>query len=510
MINFRCGKALVSKWQTYKDAHQRIAQLVTRLEGIWIRSEEQIKALQDIWEFLPISYQRHQQRILQELYAQLQTATHDVTGLARTEQNAQHGFVVKLDTFNWRKRAKYTLHEASLLLVLDGLEAWQRRFDPSWFLIIRIANTGIDTALSKTAERTSREGASILPIVQRIRRELQKREVSGSSQSVVRQSSFLVPGMRPIPGSSSVLAKAQACPNDIIVDTTTYPKNSDFDIVAGHVDNLARLLSISDPSTLGLLACVGVIPLPSANDGEPNQFQMLFEIPTGLVNPSSLRSILAKPPGPLDDRFAIARCLARSIMSVHSAAFVHKNIRPETIILFQQTDSPAIIAFPVGFERFRLAAAGTALAGDARWERNIYRHPSRQGTALEQYYIMQHDIYSLGVCLLEIGLWISFVSLSEENPTPAPQLGITNLLEMKNKREVAIKIKARLVDLAQDELPTTMGRAYADVVGACLTCLDPGESSVLDRQPATGDDDGVVIGVDYMEQIYGRLESIFI
>ena len=500
----------MNKWQTYKDAHQRIAQLVIRLEGIWIRSEEQIKALQDIWEFLPTSYQLHQQRILRELYPKLQVAIHDVTRLAETEQNGQHGLVAKFDTFNWRKRAKYTLHEASLLFVLDGLEAWQRRFDPSWFLIIRIANTGIDTALSKTAERMSREGASVLPVLQRIRRELQKGAVSGSSQSVVRQSSFLVPGMRAIPGSSSVLAKAQAYPNDIIVDTTAYPKNSDFAIVAGHVDNLARLLSMSDPSTLGLLACVGVIPLPSVNNGEPNQFQMLFKIPIGLVNPSSLRSILAEPPGPLDDRFTIARCLARSIMSVHTAAFVHKNIRPETVILFQQKDSPAIVAFPVGFERFRLAAAGTALAGDARWERNIYRHPSRQGTAPEQYYTMQHDIYSLGVCLLEIGLWISFVSLSEENPTPAPKLGITNLLGIRNKRELAIKIKARLVDLARDELPTTMGRTYADVVVACLTCLDPGESSVFDRQPASEDDDGVAIGVDYMERIFEHLESISI
>lgn len=508
MIDFRCGKTLVSKWQTYKNTSQRITQLVTRLEGIWIRSEEQITALQDIWDFLPTPYQLHQQRILRELYPKLQTAIHEITDLTGVEQNNQHSLAATLDSLSWRKRAKYSLLETHLLLLVDELEAWQRRFDPSWFLIIRIANTGIDAALTKTAERTSREAANVLPTLQRIRRELQQGNISGSGQTVVRQPSFLLPGMRTIPWSTSVFAKAKDCPHDIIVDTTTYPRNSDFAIVAGHVDNLARLLSISDPSNLGLLACVGVIQLPGADDREPFQFQLLFKIPTRLENPSSLRSMLAGPPGPLDDRFTIARFLVRSIMSVHTAAFVHKNIRPETIIVFKRTDSQAIVPFLVGFERFRLAAAGTALAGDAHWERNIYRHPSRQGTAPEHYYTMQHDVYSLGVCLLEIGLWTSFVSLSEENPTPASRLGITDILSLSNKREVAIKIKSRLIDLARDGLPPTMGRTYADVVVACLTCLDPGESSVFDVHRASEDDDGVVIGVEYMERILERIESI--
>ncbi len=42
------------------------------------------------------------------------------------------------------------------------------------------------------------------------------------------------------------------------------------------------------------------------------------------------------------------------------------------------------------------------------------------------HYQMQHDIYSLGVVLLEIGLWTSFVTyaedLEDEIPDPAPLL----------------------------------------------------------------------------------------
>lgn len=51
------------------------------------------------------------------------------------------------------------------------------------------------------------------------------------------------------------------------------------------------------------------------------------------------------------------------------------------------------------------------LYGDLEWERNLYRHPVRQGLWSEEAFIMQHDIYSLGVCLIEIALWQSFIQV---------------------------------------------------------------------------------------------------
>lgn len=49
------------------------------------------------------------------------------------------------------------------------------------------------------------------------------------------------------------------------------------------------------------------------------------------------------------------------------------------------------------------------MQGDDKWQDNLYRHPERQGKNPEESYTMHHDVYSLGVCLLEIGLWTSFV-----------------------------------------------------------------------------------------------------
>jgi hypothetical protein len=62
---------------------------------------------------------------------------------------------------------------------------------------------------------------------------------------------------------------------------------------------------------------------------------------------------------------------------------------------------------------------------------SLDRHPTRQGTLLEEQYKMQHDIYSVGIVLLEIGLWASLVSYQgadTDNATAAPSTLLAPLL----------------------------------------------------------------------------------
>lgn len=65
---------------------------------------------------------------------------------------------------------------------------------------------------------------------------------------------------------------------------------------------------------------------------------------------------------------------------------------------------------------------------------------------------MHHDIYSLGVCLLEIGLWDSFVAheADENGPIPGKVLDITFDDAVFNK---PMAIKEHLVALAKKALP---------------------------------------------------------
>lgn len=70
--------------------------------------------------------------------------------------------------------------------------------------------------------------------------------------------------------------------------------------------------------------------------------------------------------------------------------------------------------------------------GSDDWMEDLYRHPQRQGRQPEERYNMGHDIYSLGVLLLEICLWEPFVQPGKTPPvsqlfeTRAQELGFVS------------------------------------------------------------------------------------
>jgi hypothetical protein len=114
---------------------------------------------------------------------------------------------------------------------------------------------------------------------------------------------------------------------------------------------------------------------------------------------------------------------------------------------------------------------------------------------------MQHDIYSLGVCLLEIGLWSSFVEYTPNQSTARPQ---TYDLCAENPNEFSHPeiVKSRLLSLATKELPGKMGTMYARIVESCLTCLDLGNEDFSDEPELQ--EDGVAVAVRYIEKVYAN------
>jgi hypothetical protein len=223
---------------------------------------------------------------------------------------------------------------------------------------------------------------------------------------------------------------------------------------------------------------------------------------------------------------------------VHAAGFVHKNIRP-TVLVFDDINKTTNSksrrkslgsSFLIGFERVRKAEGRTDKFGDLEWEKNLYRHPFRQGLQPEDIFEMRHDIYSLGVCLLEIALWQSFVRITivataketgnvgEEKEVEEPQPGAlatssedtipwselntpTNLAD-ENHRRGALAIKNKLVALARDSLPSLVGERYTSVVLACLCCLDEdSEDNSFRYEKNMEDKDGIIVGVRYIENV---------
>jgi hypothetical protein len=130
---------------------------------------------------------------------------------------------------------------------------------------------------------------------------------------------------------------------------------------------------------------------------------------------------------------------------------------------------------------------------------------------------MQHDIYSLGVILLEIGLWTSFVLCDSQTECSSPVPN--NILMPEDSRPGSLpgsasQTKLKLEDLAVHELPVPLGRRYTDVVLLCLRCLDPASDTNQDSNRSGGgaanwtDEDGVTIGVRYIENVLQKLQEI--
>lgn len=271
------------------------------------------------------------------------------------------------------------------------------------------------------------------------------------------------------------------------------------------VRELARKLSYTDPFAFGILQCKGVIRVMESGSQRPSSFDFVFRTPKTLGNePRTLRSYLSSDANhTLTDRFKLAQQLAKSTSYVHALGFVHKNIRPETILIFQESKSVLGLTFLTGFEMLRMADGRTRLLGDTAWEKNLYRHPHRQGVNLKEAYVMQHDIYSLGVCLLEIGIWDSFVSYENDATAPVP----TTALDIFGGSELSTPVhqKEHLVALAE-RLARGMGERYQEIVVNCLTCLDH-DNADFGNQKEFEDIDGVIVDVRYIEKVRVNLED---
>ena len=141
-------------------------------------------------------------------------------------------------------------------------------------------------------------------------------------------------------------------------------------------------------------------------------------------------------------------------------------------------------------------------------------------------YVMQHDVYSLGVCLLELGLWESSVEWGEHDgegmegevvaPLPSAALGLSledfDVVDGDDEkgRKPGFRIKERLVELARRRLPLRMGDRYAAVVVTCLTCLDGNNEGFGGDEAEMEDEDGVLVGTRFIERVLFRLGEISI
>ncbi|KAI9690151.1 MAG: hypothetical protein M1822_009112 [Bathelium mastoideum] len=498
-VTIKYGKALIETCHAFRHAEKEIFERTLRIESCWNRTSLQLDFLARIWGELDQEHQNVQSEILTVLNEKLRAADHKLNSYLKVQQPATNALLdPTLSSAVKVKRFKYASLKDSLDKTVGDMESWQKLFDPSWFLIMRIASQRVDRELESAPQ-----DSKMITTASSVRDSLRENPQQYSSMFLP-EDGLDTAEIIHIPFSSTTLARRAGSHTWLLLDPMSCDSALDFGQRRKAIRDLARKLKATDPSTFALLRCAGVVAKKASHE-----FQLVFRTPYDTSAAQTLRhSPLSRDTNhSLSERFRLATQLSRAICSIHTFGFVHKSIRPENIILFEDKDSRLGSAFLLGFEKIRPEEGASKLTSDNDWEKNLYRHPQRQGVTLQATYIMQHDIYSLGVCLLEIGLWGSFVQYTD-TISNAPHFGEYNFGEKAadnpNRAEC---VKKDLIALARESLPNYMGSNYAKIVVTCLTCLDEGSEDFGDETELQ-DEDGVLVAVRYVEKVSYREHTI--
>ncbi|KAH7007639.1 hypothetical protein EDB80DRAFT_843127 [Ilyonectria destructans] len=287
----------------------------------------------------------------------------------------------------------------------------------------------------------------------------------------------------------------------VLVEYKSYDSGTDEDRITYIEEQIGRLcnfLSLADSVATGILASAGYIA-----DPQMYRFGLVFKIPRGYELPSqaghedgpvTLRSIIAQgtpaktdptnitytPRHALDARVSAASMIAVALFFLHSYGWVHENLRTSNILILAEKQRPQPDPkssttpylgrpFLIGFDGARskdgiysIGGYETAASEADKFASDLFQHPDRQGRPGNDQprYQMNHDLYSLGVVLLEIGLWLP---LQKEK-------SVRKVREQKfeNMEERRTRVRQVLMDLARDKLAVVLGQRYQDIVVKCL------------------------------------------
>jgi Protein tyrosine and serine/threonine kinase len=287
-----------------------------------------------------------------------------------------------------------------------------------------------------------------------------------------------------------------------------------------NIRNLTEILALgrAQPTTSssGVLNCMGY---RNAEEGrQTGKFQLVFALPTNGVLDNTLQRLIqdctqspqSLPPS-LNQRVDLCYQLSNAVLQVHQLNLVHKNINTINILAMKPA-APApgaaaaqataqapptppeqdLTIFLADWRLVRKSSNASAFLREKDWWRRLYQHPSRHLIDIQQDYTMYHDIYSLGVCLIEILLWQSLLDKPDgQEPGPSPLLktavdeviaglgtpqtpGATGLASLDGDT-----IQDILIKIASTNLPPAVGTKLTALVVNCLKCLEGSFGPIL-------------------------------
>lgn len=162
----------------------------------------------------------------------------------------------------------------------------------------------------------------------------------------------------------------------------------------------------------------------------------------------------------LENRFRLALNIASSIALLHEKGVTHRNVNSGNVVFFvsgqllsssDRVWKGPIIRMPY-LTSFHQSSSKHSQSSNDPILSGIYQHHSL-GDGQSTHYELAHDLYSLGLILLEIGLWMP----------------IGKFWKSKYTRH---DFKARLQDIYLRKLSGKCGNGYMNVVLYCMTAAD--------------------------------------
>lgn len=220
------------------------------------------------------------------------------------------------------------------------------------------------------------------------------------------------------------------------------------------INQLVNILHEEKPGRYHSLTCKGFFI-------EDSQFALWFDIPSELSpefqNLSAMLQGLKEPN--LELRFILARELATALWQFHSVGWIHKSFCSANVLFFQKKDGHGAEAslsepylFGWEYSRPESGLSSRPYEEDDIVE-NVYRHPEQWGLPTTTFNRL-HDIYSLGVVLLEVALWKPMIDLHRSK---------------FRTLELGSDVMKYILDVAKHQrVSAAMGKRYQKVVISCL------------------------------------------
>jgi hypothetical protein len=253
------------------------------------------------------------------------------------------------------------------------------------------------------------------------------------------------------------------------------------------IKRLAAVLQNSEPRTFHTPKCLGwfheksearfalIFQRPHEDFDILISLRQILEAGNLISNTASAMNVVAPT---LGERFTIARQVCKALARWHSAGWLHQGIASHNIVFLRDQDGTIRYSEPYlcGFEFSRMYNDFSRDKHLYKADMDIYKHPDRQGRPPKVRHSADHDYYSLGLLLVEIGMWDC----------------IPNMLKGHIRKKGSSGIQVKLKKHAKDYLPHLMGKPYEQ---ATLTCLEAGLASEME-------------GTGTMQKVVERFEKL--